>query len=514
MNNRPKAQGLSLVALRNAAFAALTRTSSLLVGILLTPVVLAGLGRELYGVAQVVSSVYEYISLIRGGISTALRRYVTLKHHEGRPLEAAAYFAVGFWWSGILRTVILLVGWMLAGPICRYLRLPESSLPEATLGVALLITATVIADAGAIFEIPIFATGRTQSLSLIRAGAAWSRLILTTLAFRWFEPSLPLYGLILLLVEALPLLVVLPLAQRGGVVGSILPRWTTGTTEIRRALFSYGRLALLAQIAALLYTTADNLLIGRIYGAAAVTTYSLGTRWSAVIRGFLHASITSLVPLFTQLEAKGESDRTRRALTDVVRLTSVVAIPCCLVPCVIGDIFLVRWVGEEYRGSYVYLLAMMAPLTIDVALMPVWMAMTARGRIGWVAAGDLIVAVANVAISLVLALGFHLGLLGFALGNTIAMLAKQLVLRPIAARRDPSFPPAREYLSTLPRALLGGAPGLLLLYALRPICARGVLELVLASSACAVLCLAGAALLTLGRRGISETLRRFRGRPA
>ena len=78
MSRKPGNQRLSLVALRNAIFAAITRTSSLFVGILLTPIVLAGLGRELYGVAQVVGSFYEYISLIRGGISTALRELTPL----------------------------------------------------------------------------------------------------------------------------------------------------------------------------------------------------------------------------------------------------------------------------------------------------------------------------------------------------------------------------------------------------------------------------------------------------
>lgn len=506
---RRKSGGLSIVALRNAGFAAVTRASSLIVGLLLTPIVLGGLGREVYGLAQVVSSVYEYISLLRGGITTALRRYVTLHHHRGNRLETAAYFAVGFWWSGILRTVILLLGWAIAGPICRFLRVPPDMLPESTLGVALIIAATVIADAGAIFEIPIFATGRTESLSVLRALASWMRLGITAIAFRLFEPSLPLYGVILILVETIPLIVLIPLAQRRGVVGPVFPRWTVGEAGVRKELFSYGRLALVGHVAALLYTATDNVLIGRIYGAAAVTAYSLGARWASLIRGFLRASLTSLVPLLTELEAKGESERSRRAVVEAVRLTSIVAVPCCLVPCVIGDIFLVHWVGEEYRSSYRYLLAMVAPLTLDIALMPVWMAMTARGRIGWITTGDLIVAVSNVVLSLFLALGLKMGLLGFALGNTVAMLAKQLVLRPIAGRRDPTFPSAREYLAPLPRAVAGGTLGLLLLYWMRPWCAQGVLAMLACAAASTALTLAGAAYVTLGVAGIKEVLRRF-----
>ncbi|MFN8548685.1 MAG: oligosaccharide flippase family protein, partial [Candidatus Eisenbacteria bacterium] len=402
-----KSAGLALVAFKNAASAVVTRVSSLLVSIVLTPIVLHALGETLYGVVQVVSSIYEYMSLLRGGLSAALRRYVTLFHHADRHEDARVYYAVGFWWSGVLRSIILLLGVAAARPICNFLRLAPELMDQATLGTALVIGATVIADAGALFEIPIYATGRMQGLSYLRAVAAWARLGLTVLAFRYFQPSLPIYGLTLVAVEALPAIVVLVMAQRSRVVGPVLPRPQFGDSATRKELFQYGGLALVAHVAALLYTTADTLLIGRIYGATSVTHYSLGTRWSPMIRGFILATTASLQPIFTQLEAKGESERSRKALVDIVRFTSAVAVAACLVPCVIGDLFLVRWVGEEYRGSYAYMLANLAPLTLDIALAPVWMALNARGRIGWIASGDIIVSVGNVAISLVLALVFH-----------------------------------------------------------------------------------------------------------
>ena len=100
--------GLALVAFKNAASAVVTRISSLLVSIMLTPIVLHALGETLYGVVQVVSSIYEYMSLLRGGLSAALRRYVTLFHHADRHEDARVYYAVGFWWSGVLRSITLI----------------------------------------------------------------------------------------------------------------------------------------------------------------------------------------------------------------------------------------------------------------------------------------------------------------------------------------------------------------------------------------------------------------------
>lgn len=470
------------------------RLSTLLVSVILTPFVLHKLGRELYGVVVAVTSVYEYMSLIRGGVGGALRRYVTLHFHGGRLEAARDFYAAGFWWSGILRTVVLAVGLLLALPLCGFLRLSEAVRPDAAVGVGLVFLAAVIADQASVFSTPIYATGRTAWLSIVGTAGTWGRLGLTFLVLSLLVPTLRVYGSTLVVIQLASMVALMILAQRTQVVGPVLPRPQLGSPQLRRELFGYGGLALLSQAASLLYVSTDNIFIGRLYGASAVTHYSLGTRWAPLITGFLAATMSGLMPLFTSLDARGEEARSRAALTRVAAITTALLVPACLVPCVVGDLFLVRWVGPEYRDSYWYLLAMLAPATLDGALAPVWMTLLARGRIGWIATSDIIVAVGNVAISLLLAQVFHLGLLGFALGNTIAMLARNLLLRPFMARKEPSMPSMRASLAPLPWALLGAAPGLLLLWLARPLFGGSLAGVIVAGLAGGVICLAGSLL--------------------
>jgi O-antigen/teichoic acid export membrane protein len=470
------------------------RISTVVVSIILTPFVLHKLGRELYGVVVAVASVFEYMSLIRGGIGGALRRYVTLHLHGGRLAAARDFYAAGFWWSNILRTVILVIGIVLALPLCGFLRLSEAARPDAAVGVGLVFLAAVIADQGNVFSIPIYATGRTVWLSIVSAVGTWGRLGLTCLALTLFLPTLRIYGSALVVTQLMSVAALMLLAQRTQVVGPVIPRPQLGSPELRRELFGYGGLALLAQAASLLYLTTDNLFIGRFYGAAAVTHYSLGTRWAPLITGFLAATMSGLMPLFTSLEARGEEARSRAALMRVVAITTAISVPACLVPCMVGRLFLVRWVGPEYSDSYRYMIAMLAPAVLDGALAPVWMALLARGRIGWIATGDIVVAVGNVAISLLLARVFHLDLLGFALGNTIAILAKNLLLRPLMGRGDSSMPSMRASLSPLPWALLGTAPGLVLLWLARPWYGGSLAGVIVAGFAGGAVCLAGSLL--------------------
>jgi len=505
-------RGLARVAMRNAASTAVMRLSAVVVGMILTPFVLGHLGRELYGVVVTATSAYEYLALLRGGMGAAMRRYVTLHFHAGRPALARRYYAVGLFWSTALRIGIVAIGALLARPLCDFLHIPPSTTLDAAWGIFLMILAAVIGDFSGTLEIPIYSSGRTHALANLKTVMGWGRIGIVVLIFTTMGASIRTYGLALIVTEVIPLFVILLLTRRSGVVGSRLPLPIPGDAAIRREVFQYGSFAILTQVAGLLYVSADNLLIGRFFGAGEVTRYALGTRWSPLILGFLVSTLSSLTPIFTQLEARGESKRSRGALARVVSMTASLAVPFCLAPCVVGDLFLEHWVGAEYRSSSLFMIAMLAPATIEASLAPVWMALIARGRIRAIALGDVVVAVANVVLSLFLAFTCGLGLLGFALGNTMALLAKNLLLRPIVGRKDPDFPPITEFLRPLPRALAGGAPALALLYFARPLYDGNLAEVILAGLVGGALCLAGSSWAAMGPSGIRDLRKALRAR--
>jgi len=128
------------------------------------------------------------------------------------------------------------------------------------------------------------------------------------------------------------------------------------------------------------------------------------------------------------------------------------------------------------------------------------------------------VALGNVALSLVLALGMGLGPLGFALGNTAALIAKNVALLVWLARRpDPAIPPAGRLLAPLGTSLLGAIPGLAALYFARPLYAHGLVQVMVAGALGGALALVGAALATLRvdgvRRLIGTVMRSVRPAP-
>jgi len=509
-----KTHSLAGTAALNAVASLGARITAMIIGIILTPFVLHRLGRDLYGISAAAGSVLEYLWLLRGGIGAAMRRYVTVTYHEGDRALADRYYSAGFWWAAVLRTVVVVAGVAVARGLCSFMHVPANLLADATGGLVLLFLAAAVNDTGSILEVPTYVTGHTASVSIVRMGGAILKLALVVPAFLIFVPSLTVYGVAIGAAELIIAVMIGVVGATKRVVSSLVPRPDFGSPALRKALFRFGGLGLVSQAASILYLATDNLLIGRIYGPAQVTEYSLGTRWAPMISGFLWAGVSALTPLVTQMEAKGEVDRTRQVVLRAAAVNSALGVPICLVPCVVGDVFLTHWVGPEYRHCVTYMIAMLVPTLICITLEPVWMAMVARGRIGLIALGDITVAVGNPVLSLVLALKFNLGLLGFALGNTAALLAKNLLLRPLFGRAEMALPSLWRTFLTLPVALAGGAPGLLLLYFLKPFYSQSLATVIAAGIAGGVVCLAGSTLTAVGwkntRRLFAALLTRLR----
>jgi len=508
---RAKPRGLTRLAVRNGAVAFFTRISGLLSGMVLTPIVLGALGRDLYGVVTVTGSTFDYLTLLRGGLGEATRRHVTLHAHSAHPEKARAYYAAGFWWGLVLRLGLLAAGLALAAPLAAMLKVAPELRPDAVLGISLIFVAAVLTDTSSVLEVPVYATGKISTISIARGILTWLRVGAVIAGLTFVSKTLPVYGTALIVTSSIALGLFIALASRTRLVGAAIPRPYFGDAKLRKEIFTYGGLFLVVQTSSLLYLSADNLLIGAIYGPGAVTAYSFGVRWAPIVGGFVHSLVGPIAPLFTQLEAHGQEDRTRAAILRAVTITSALAVPACLVPCVVGDLFLMHWVGEEYQSSARYMWVMLGAATIETAFSPVWAAMMGRGRVGWIAGGDLLVAVGNVIFSLILGVVLGFGLLGFALGNALALLAKNLLLRPMVARRETALPPASQFMRPLVRALAGGAPGLLLLFFTRPYYSGSLLTVVLAALAGGVLVLFGSAWASIGRQGF-RTLRAEAGR--
>ena len=498
---------MTKMAAANGIAAAISRIIGFLLSIVLTPIILGGVGRQLYGVLTITGSLYDYLALFRGGLGTAMRRHVTVNVHRNEGQTATHFYEAGFWWGTILRIPILAAALLLSGPLCDFVRVPPELRSEAVVGVRLILLAAWIGDFAAMFEVPIFASGKTASINYLRSGTGILRLAIMATAFSLFVPTLQLYGYLLIVVTLTLTVSMAWLADRARTVGRAIPSLAVGTAAMRKELFSYGGLALVGQIGELLWVASDNILIGRLFGAGDVTLYSFGARWLPLLRSSGISILRSIQPLFTKLEAEKTEARSRRATRSAVAIAAGFSVPVCLMPCVLGDIFLTQWVGAEYTSAYPVILITLIPLSLDLTLYPIWVVLSARGRIGWISVGEVALAITKIVLGLVLAIGFDKGILGFAWANGIALLVRNLLIRPFAVRDVEALPPLVSLLRVYLNAVLGAAPGLGLLWMTRSVYSGSLTAVVTAGVIGGALSLGGSLWASMGRSGL-EMLRK------
>jgi hypothetical protein len=141
----------------------------------------------------------------------------------------------------------------------------------------------------------------------------------------------------------------------------------------------------------------------------------------------------------------------------------------------VSEVFITAWVGHDYAEAALYMIVMLVPLTFDVAASPVWMALYARGRIGAIVSLIVPISIGNVTLSLILAVWLKMGPLGFAIGQWSGHDRAHVAVLAMQARHpDPTIPRVRDAMAPLLPAVLGGLPGLALLYFARPLLAGGL----------------------------------------
>jgi O-antigen/teichoic acid export membrane protein len=210
-------------------------------------------------------------------------------------------------------------------------------------------------------------------------------------------------------------------------------------------VLGFGACQLLVNLASLLVLRADPVVVKTAMSLEAVAVYAVGLKIAENLLLLVKQGINVLAPVASELHGAGDREGLGSLLRTSSRLATGPALLLCVGASVAATPLIRLWAGPEFLGGAVVLvvLALTTALAVPAQTGSVLLAMsghhTAMARIA------LIAAVANVVASLVLVRS--LGLLGVALGTTMATLGVNLFLtlrlacrtydvRPLALLRE------------------------------------------------------------------------------
>jgi|SRR5271165_1011573 len=424
---------------------------NVVVGIFLSPFIMHRLGDTAFGIWVLIFSITGYYGIFDLGIRSSIIRYVSkytatneidqLARHVNTSL--ATYTGIG--------ALSMLVTIVLSAYVDHFFKIPPEMRTQAR-WLLLMVGASVslgfpLGVSGGILE-------GLQRYYLLNWTAIGMSLLRAGLIVFFLNRG---YGLVTIAMITLALPVVVSV-MRVIIVAHLLPL-PYGLKYVDRESFrhmaNFGGATMLVIVAARLRFQTDEMVIGSMLSAAAITYFSIAAR----IMDYAFQVVVTLaqvfVPMTSQSEAVGNLDRVRKIYIAGSRACALTTFPITAMVLILGKSVIEVWVGRKYVPlSYPVLVILAIPMTLLMMQAASSRILMGMGRHRKLATVALIEGIGNLILSI--ALVRPLGIVGDALGTAIPLTCTMLYFTPRHMRTQLGVP-VRTFLReayTLPLLLV------------------------------------------------------------
>ncbi len=399
---------------------------NIVTGIFLSPFIVHHLGDTAFGVWVLIFSVTGYYGLFDLGIRSSVVRYVSKFAATSEDEELAKVVNTSLFSYSCIGLASLIVTFLLCLNVSHvFAKIPPEMLPTAR-WLLLMVGASVALG----FPLGVFG-GFLEGLQRFDI-TNWTNIIATLLRTGLIVVALNRgYGLLMIAFITI-LLPLLSSIVRAIMAYQIRP-FPVGAKYVDRATFrrivNYSSSTFLIMVAGRLKFKTDEIVIGTMISAAAVTYFNIGNR----IVDYAGQVVTTLAQVFTpmssQSEAKGDMNRLRKIFVVGNRVCAFIIFPICAILIILGKSVIEMWMGKKYiETSYPVLVIMIVACTL-------WWSQSASGRVlfgmskhsTW-AKITLIEGVSNLILSILLVRPF--GIIGDAFGTAIPLACSTILFMP------------------------------------------------------------------------------------
>lgn len=252
--------------------------------------------------------------------------------------------------------------------------------------------------------------------------SAWA-IVGNLLSFAALLLVIALRGNLPLLMLALTFVGLIPAALNGWFLFKrespwLMPRLRDVDLRAARGLLRTGSLFIVLQIAGLAAYQLDNFVIAQIMGADKVLEYAVPSKIFSLAPSLLSFVLVPLWPAYRESMARGDAAWVKRTLRRSMFLAAAVNIPSALILIVAGPFLLQLWVGDAVHPTTILMLGLGLWTIMNTVNGPFAMLLNGANVIGFQAVCSILMAIANVTISIILVQ--HIGVSGAVWGSVIS----------------------------------------------------------------------------------------------
>ncbi|MBO6497712.1 MAG: oligosaccharide flippase family protein, partial [Roseivirga sp.] len=196
------------------------------------------------------------------------------------------------------------------------------------------------------------------------------------------------------------------------------------------SMFKMGGWLIVGQLGFLLFTKIDLIIINRMLGATASGQYGVIQQWGNLIRSLIAVLSGVIAPVILIFYSQGKRESVYSYSLLGVKGTGILLALTCGVLCGLSEPLLQVWISEEYGILSRLLQITLAPLTVNLAVLPLFSINKAHNAVKIPGIVTVLAGTINVVLAYY-ALKIGLGLEGVVYASAIMLTLKNVLFTPL-----------------------------------------------------------------------------------
>lgn len=336
---------------------------SMVVGLLYVPILLSGIGREEYGLYQLVGSMLGYMTLLNGILSSGTTRYFCTAYATGDINEMQRVLATCTYMYRRMTLAVICVAAVAVGVFPAVYRgsLSAHQVFECQIMLIILVVNLVITMTNSVYVAVINAHERFAFLKLTSLANSILQPVLIIVVVQFAPYSVSIVSVMLFLNVIVAFLQNHYAKQ---LLGSRIDR-SASNRHLARSISAFVCGLLFASLADQIFWRTNQLVIGFYFGAAEVAVYGVGAQIYTSYLSLGNVVTSVFMPRVSELFAGGRIDLISDLFIKVGRLSLYVLVGIYGGFVIFGKDFITLWAGRDYLDAYYIALAIMAAFMLD-----------------------------------------------------------------------------------------------------------------------------------------------------
>lgn len=318
---------------------------NLIIGFLFTPYVVSKAGSEAYGFVNLANSMVNYATIITIALNSVAGRFITIKVHQGKKLEANQYFTSVFLSNVILSAIIIVIGIPFVWKMEYIINISPELIITVKLLFLFIIANFIISIISTVFSVATFITNKLYLSSIVNCIASLLRIILLFSLFGLVSPNIAFIGLVSCICSIVVLFANLIFTK--SLVPSLKLKTYYFSLKLVLQLLSSGIWNTITRIAQILSDGLDLLISNIWVNTLAMGQLSIAKTIPTLMTSLISTVISVFSPQLTIYYAENDMKGLVKELKLSMKMSSFFSnIPFCFL-VVFGDLFFALWMPSQ-----------------------------------------------------------------------------------------------------------------------------------------------------------------------